>query len=149
MPQGASNKIVGHNDPSIDATKAWPWESLRWLARSLGPEQIVLLGNPGPEVPGALDLRGRTSLAEAAAVIQATRCYVGIDSGLMWIAGSLQVPAVGLYGTSYIPAYQAIQPLNPRAVYLQAEGPLDRIEPETVLAAVRNVVQIQGAAAIS
>jgi hypothetical protein len=51
----------------------------------------------------------------------------------MWLAGSLQVPVVGLYGTRYIPAYGAIQPENPRAVYLQAEGTLEGILPEAVL----------------
>jgi ADP-heptose:LPS heptosyltransferase len=89
------------------------------------------------EVPGVLDLRGRTTLAEAAAVIRDCRVYVGIDSGLMWIAGSLQAPVVGLYGTSYISAYEAIQPVNPRAVYLQAEGGLGSISPEEVTAAMR------------
>lgn len=93
----------------------------------------MLLGNPGPPLPGVLDLRGRTTLAEAAAVIAAARCYVGIDSGLMWIAGSLQVPVIGLHGTSYIPAYGAIHPLNPRAHDLQAEGSLDRISVGAVL----------------
>ncbi len=134
---GAARKIVLHNDPAIDATKAWPWESVQEFARAVGPDDIVLLGGPGPEVPGTLDLRGRTTLSQAAAVIQAARCYVGIDSGLMWIAGSLQVPTVGLYGTSYIPAYAAIYPENPNAVYLQSEGALDRISPESVLAAAR------------
>ncbi len=134
---GAAGKIVLHNDPAIDATKAWPWESVQEFARAVGPEDIVLLGGPGPEVPGALDLRGRTTLAQAAGVIQAARCYVGIDSGLMWIAGSLQVPVVGLYGTSFIPAYGALYPVNPRAVYVQAEGALECIRSESVLAAVR------------
>jgi ADP-heptose:LPS heptosyltransferase len=137
IPPDAAGKVVLHNDPSIDPTKAWPWSSVRWLIAALPAQQVVLLGHPGPEIPGTLDLRGRTTLAQAAAVIRAARCYVGIDSGLMWIAGSLEKPAVGLYGTSYIPAYDAIQPRNPQAIYLQAEGPLDRIAPEAVLAAVR------------
>jgi ADP-heptose:LPS heptosyltransferase len=77
-----------------------------------------------------LDLRGRTTLAEAAAIIRECRCYVGVDSGLMWVAGSQQVPTVGLYGTSYTPAYDAIQPANPNATYLQAEGGLERITPD-------------------
>ena len=89
-----------HNDPSIDATKAWPWENVRELVAALGPSEVVLLGNPGPEVAGVFDLRGRTTLAQAAAIIAAARCYVGIDSGLMWIAGSLQAPVVGLYGVT-------------------------------------------------
>jgi ADP-heptose:LPS heptosyltransferase len=138
IPAEAAGKIVLHNDPSIDATKAWPWEYAAGFVRAVGPENVAVVGGPGPALPGALDLRGRTTLAQAAAVIASARCYVGIDSGLMWIAGSLHVPAVGLYGTSYIPACGAVQPLNPRAVYLQAEGTLDLIPPEAVLEWMRH-----------
>jgi ADP-heptose:LPS heptosyltransferase len=140
IPPEAAGKIVLHNDPAINATKAWPWEYVEQFVRAVAPEQVVLLGGPGPTVPGTLDLRGRTTLSQAAAIIQKARCYVGIDSGLMCIAGSLHVPTVGLYGTSYIPAYGAIQPQNPRAVYLQAEGPLDGILPTSVLEGVQQAV---------
>jgi hypothetical protein len=133
VPPGAAGKVVVHNDPAIDGTKGWPWHYLEQLVRRIGPDNVALLGSAGPPLPGVLDLRGRTTLAEAAATIAAARCYIGIDSGLMWIAGSLQVQAIGLYGTSYIPAYGAIQPKNPRAVYLQAEGTLDRISVGAVL----------------
>ena len=141
---GAAGKIVFHNEPSIDPRKAWPWEHARRFIEAVRPENVVLLGSRGEHdpmgsVPGALDLRGRTTLAEAAAVIRDARRYVGIDSGLMWIAGSLQSRVVGLYGTSYIPAYAAIQPVNPRATYLQAEGGLESISPEEVLAHCANV----------
>ena len=136
IPEDAVGKLVFHNDPAIDRIKAWPWELARAFLAHFPPGEVVLLGGPGPEVPGTLDLRGRTTLAEAAAIIRACRLYVGIDSGLMWIAGSLQVPTVGLYGTAYVPAYGAIQPENPRAVYLQAEGPLAGISVAAVLDAV-------------
>jgi ADP-heptose:LPS heptosyltransferase len=138
-PSETMGKVVLHNDPAIDETKAWPLESVAELVRVLGPGRVVLLGNPGPSIPGALDYRGRTTLAQAAAIIQAAACYVGIDSGLMWIAGSLQVPAVGLYGTSYIPAYEAIQPENPNALYLQAEGPVAGIAVRSVVEAIERV----------
>jgi ADP-heptose:LPS heptosyltransferase len=98
---------------------------------------VVLVGSGGPFVAGVLDLRGKTTLAQAAEIIRLCRCYVGIDSGLMWIAGSLLVPTVGLYGTDYIAAYEQIQPCNPNAVYLQAEGSLERIAPATVVESVR------------
>lgn len=143
IPQGtrvtpeADGKIVLHNDPSISAAKAWKWELLADFVRLAGPETVVILGNPGPLIPGALDLRGKTTLAEASAIIARSSCYVGIDSGLMWIAASLKVHAVGLYGTSYIPAYGAIHPKNPRATYLQVEGSLDSISPEQVWEAVQ------------
>ena len=136
VPGESKGKIVLHNDPSIDATKAWPWESVREFVRRAGPENVVVLGFPGPKVEGTLDYRGKTTLVQAAAIIAAARCYVGIDSGLMWIAASLQVPTVGLYGTSYVPAYQAIHPMNPKATFLQAEGRLDSITPEEVLQCV-------------
>jgi heptosyltransferase-3 len=133
-------KIVLHNDPHTDPVKAWPWECVAKLVAMIGPQNVLLLGNPGPPVPGVLDARGKTTLAQAAAVIAACRAYVGIDSGLMWIAGSLQVPVVGLYGTSYIPAYEAIQPYNPNARYLQAEGGLERIKPRAAYAALKQAL---------
>lgn len=139
LPPEWRDKLVFHNDPAIDRTKGWPWEYARQLVEAVGPEQVLVLGQPGPPLPGTLDLRGRTTLAQAAAVLRDCRAYVGIDSGLMWIAGSLQVPAVGLYGTSYIPAYGRIQPVNPRARYLQAEGTLDGISPAEVLRAVQEL----------
>jgi ADP-heptose:LPS heptosyltransferase len=144
IPAEWRGKVVLHNDPTVDATKAWPWESVRQLVQRLGPEPVVLLGHPGPDVDGALDLRGRTSLAEAAAVIEACRGYIGIDSGLMWIAASLGVPAVGLYGTTYIPVPQAVQPVNPRARYLTAQGVLAGIPVEEVLLHVSSIVTASG-----
>jgi ADP-heptose:LPS heptosyltransferase len=140
LPEGAGGKVVFHNDPTIDASKGWPWEHARRFVDLIGPERVVLLGNPGPSIGGTLDLRGRTTLSEAASVIHAAACYVGIDSGLMWIAGSLQTPTVGLYGTSYLPAYEAIQPANENATYLQAEGSLGSISAEEVQDRVRQRV---------
>ena len=140
IPQGAVGKIVLHNDPTTDPVKAWPWEYVREFAAQWGPDELVLLGRPGPAVPGVLDLRGRTTLAQAAAIVASGRGYLGIDSGLIWIAGSFQVPVVGLYGTSYIPAYGAIQPINSRAAYLQAEGPLDRIRAGAAVEWLRHVL---------
>ena len=139
-PPETAGKIVLHNDPSIDPAKAWPWERLEQFVRSLGLDQAVLLGHSGPSLPGVLDLRGRTTLAQAAAILASARAFVGIDSGPMWMAGSLQVPTVGLYGTSYIPAYQSLLPANPRAVYIQAEGVLDTISPEIVLETLNQVL---------
>jgi SAM-dependent methyltransferase len=126
-------KIVIHNDPSISKAKAWRWDFIQWLVGELGPSKFVLLGNPGNSIDGVIDYRGKTNLAQAAEIIATCQCYVGIDSGLMWIAASLQVPVVGLYGTAYIPAYSAIYPRNPNATYLQAEGPTERISAREVL----------------
>jgi len=136
VPRGARGRVVLHNDPGIDPRKAWSWDHLRDLVQAVGPQRCVLLGGEGPDVPDVLDLRGKTTLVEAAAVIQAASCFVGIDSGLMWIAGSLHVPTVGLYGTDYIPRPAAVQPANPNATYLTAQGSTSSIGSDTVLNAV-------------
>lgn len=141
VPAGAVGKIVLHNDPTTDDAKSWPWEAAALLVQRLGASNVVVIGRPGPELPGTVDLRGRTTLAETAALIGACRCYIGVDSGPMWIAASLQVPVVGLYGTSYIRAYAALQPHNLRAAYLQAEGPLSRIPVEAVVGWVEHVLE--------
>lgn len=143
IPEETKGKIVLHNDPAIDPRKAWSWEQVRRLVASLGEGQVVVLGNPGPPVSGAHDLRGHTTLAQAAAIIARSQCYVGIDSGLMWVAGSLRVPTVGLYGTAYLPNCQAVQPVNPYAVYLQVEGTPEGIAWASVRAAVAKVLSQQ------
>jgi ADP-heptose:LPS heptosyltransferase len=103
-----------------------PGKTLRALRR-LGGELLT----PGGQ------LLVTVAIGEDAALDAAAQCYVGIDSGLMWIAGSLQVPTVGLYGTTYLPNVAAVQPANPNATYLKAAGGLDAIEPAAILAAVR------------
>ena len=57
-PAGSGGKIALHNDPSTDHRKAWSWDRLGGLVKAVGPEQCVL------------DLRGKTTLAEAAAIIR-------------------------------------------------------------------------------
>ncbi len=47
-----------------------------------------------------IDLVGRTSLKELAAVIARSRCLVGPDSGPVHLASAFDVPAIGLYATS-------------------------------------------------
>jgi hypothetical protein len=139
IPAGAAGKIVFHNDPFLSEAKAWPWDRACAFIRRIGAERVVLLGRPGPEVPGTQDLRGQTTLSQAAAIIGAAQCYVGVESGLLCIAGALRAPAVGLFGTSRTPARRAIYPQNPRARYVQADGPLAAIDPDVVGEAVRQV----------
>jgi len=76
-PPGTAGKIVLHNDPTTDANKGWPWAYAAEFVRRQGPGEVVLIGSPGPELPGVIDLRGKTRLVETAAIIAACRCYVG------------------------------------------------------------------------
>lgn len=81
-------------------TKEWAHE--RWLAllARFAPDfELVQLGTDrDPAVPGAVDLRGRTTLAEAAAWIASSAVFIGLESGLMHLAAATRVPAVIIYG---------------------------------------------------
>ncbi len=103
-------------------SKRWPASHYAQLARSLhGP--VLLLGSAkdapvGDEiVAGAAgadcrNLAGRTSLAEAFALIAAAAGMVSNDSGLMHVAAAFGVPQVALFGSSS-PLHTP--PLNDRA----------------------------------
>jgi len=72
---------------------------------------------PGPA--GLVDLTGRTTVAEAAALLRASEGFVGNDSGLMHLAGALGVPTVGLFGSTN-PGWTA--PLGPAVRVVAADG---------------------------
>ncbi len=59
-----------------------------------------------------------------------------IDSGLMWIGVALQARAVGLYGTEYLPKPEAVQPVNPNAIYRNSSGPVSEIPEAAVVESV-------------
>ena len=92
-------------------TKLWPgahWAQLaEWLVRDKD-FQVILTGSPGDrglveeiaaqaEAP-LLNLAGRTSLAELAAVLRKARVAVTTDTGPMHLAAALETPVVALFG---------------------------------------------------
>ena len=90
-------------------SKRWPAAHYAALARGL-PGPVLLLGSAkdGPvceEIAAQAgghcrNLAGRTSLAEAFALIAAARAVVSNDSGLMHVAAAFGVPQVALFGSS-------------------------------------------------
>jgi hypothetical protein len=81
-------------------TKEWP--AARWqdLATRLSRDfALVQIGTQrDPPLAGARDLRGRTSLHEAARVLAGAAAFVGLESGLMHVAAATSTPAVIIYG---------------------------------------------------
>ncbi len=109
------------------SAKCWPPEQFGVLAARLRLTYdmgVVLLGTGQQEQAiaaqvaeraehGVVNLVGKTSLKEAAAVLERARVVVGNDSGPLHIGAALAVPTIGLYG-----------PTNPLVVgpYGQMDG---------------------------
>ncbi len=89
--------------------KKWPAERFLELAGKLDPE-IVWVGAKGEalpfDVPG-LNLIGRTSLLELAAIISRAGFAIGNDTGPMHLAAALKVPSVVLFSSASDPALTA------------------------------------------
>jgi len=150
------------------ALKAWPAVRFVELAdRLTGPRgplpgaRIAIIGGPGETerrmaapvlaaLPGAVDLLGRLSLPEAAAVLSRAALYVGNDSGLMHIAAAAGAPTLGLFGPTPAGEYG---PIGRCARAVPADGPpaqtpMDRLEVETVVeAAAQLLAKTPGVAA--
>ena len=129
------NYVVFSPGAEFGSAKRWPVPHFVDLALKLEPT-IVLLGsakefelceaitaavnenanakaNPKAKLPHkCLNLAGKTTLASAFHVIDATKCIVSNDSGLMHVAAALKVPQVAIFGSSS-PLHTP--PLNPVA----------------------------------
>ena len=112
----ASNRAVVVVHPvSRWLFKAWPEagcvEVLRHLAGRQGIAVVVTSGPDAKEVGAArriltraavpvIDLVGRTTLPELAAILERAALFVGVDSAPMHMAAALGVPVVALFGPS-------------------------------------------------
>jgi len=81
-------------------TKEWPQERWRELVTRLTPDfELVQIGSSvDPPLPRTRDLRGQTTLHGAAELIAGSRCFLGLESGLMHVAAAVGTPAVIIYG---------------------------------------------------
>ena len=94
--------------------KAWPEAGCATVLAHLARGGIALAVTSGPEpremeaarrilsraAAPAIDLVGRTSLAELAAVLERATLFLGVDSAPMHMAAALGVPVVALFGPS-------------------------------------------------
>ena len=81
-------------------TKEWAAERWCELATHLARDhQLVQIGTPqDPPLPGTRDLRGRTTLHEAADLLAGAAAFIGLESGLMHVAAATSTPSVIIYG---------------------------------------------------
>ncbi len=104
--------------------KVWPAERFVALFRALtapgeplAGARAAILGGPGAQEAAmaapvlaalgdrAVDLVGRISLPEAAAVLARSALFVGNDSGLMHLSAATGTPTLGLFGPSRVQEY--------------------------------------------
>jgi lipopolysaccharide heptosyltransferase II len=93
--------------------KQWPLENFTRLGKRLREKyhaRLVLFGGPdetalGAELAdqiglGTINLAGRTSLKQSAALMARCRVYVGNDSGPTHVAAAMGTPVVAIFGSS-------------------------------------------------
>ncbi len=133
LPGGRTLVALG---PTANWTgKIWPAERFAALfgrLREAMPDAVpVVFAGPGAaehalgqalvdRLPGAVDLRGRLSLAEVAACLRRCALYVGNDSGLMHLSAATGIATLGLFGPSRPSEYA---PVGRRAGFVAAPGP--------------------------
>jgi heptosyltransferase-1 len=111
LPQGDARPLAVLHPGARWASKLWPaasWAALaQWLSREQG-FQVAITGSPADRELAApifarlqepaLNLVGRTSLAELAGVLKAARLMVTTDTGAMHLAAALGTPVAALFG---------------------------------------------------
>jgi ADP-heptose:LPS heptosyltransferase len=81
-------------------TKEWPHEHWLALTRRLAQDyRLVQIGTPcDPSLDAVRDLRGKTTLREAARLLAGAALFVGLESGLQHVAAATGTPAIIIYG---------------------------------------------------
>jgi len=166
---GPGETVIALSPSARSPLRTWPPERFAGLADRLAGEfsaRIVLLGGPdasplageiaGRSRTGPVNLAGKTTLLQAAALCSRSRLFVGVEGGLMHLAAAAGTPVVALYGPmrpeltrprrdNFFPVYHPL-PCSP---CLQLECPysasprgrcMEKISLEDVLAAVRRAL---------
>lgn len=118
---------------------------------------VIQLGSASdPKLEGAVDLRGKTSLRQSAALLAASQVFIGQVGGLMHLARAVDCRSVILYGgrekpsqTGYIANQNLYSPVECAPCWLRNHCDYDRkcmdiIRVEQVLAAAREQIRKHG-----
>jgi ADP-heptose:LPS heptosyltransferase len=155
--------VVVHPGASVPA-RAWPPPSHARLVGLLAADgrRVLVTGGPGERTltafvaaaaPGAVDLGGRTSLAELAAVLAGADAVVVGNTGPAHLAAAVGTPVVSLFAATVpearwrpwgVPHELLSVPVacagcRARTCPVEGHPCLDAIEPEAVMGAVRRL----------
>jgi ADP-heptose:LPS heptosyltransferase len=136
------------------ANKEWFPERFEQVVAALAAEfTIVQLGSVNdPALDGALDLRGKTTIREAAAVLHHSLAFIGLVGFLMHLAKAVGTPSVIVYGgrehpsqSGYADNVNLYTDLPCAPCWYWNHSPynrecMQRIQPADVIGAVRTLV---------
>lgn len=95
------NPVIIHITSRCSKNQEWPLENWSQLVKEMPENTFLQIGMPDEEcVPGTIDLRGKTSFREAAALIKSARSFVGINSVFSHVTNAFLTPGVVLFGAS-------------------------------------------------
>jgi ADP-heptose:LPS heptosyltransferase len=98
---GYKTPIVIHMTSLTSRNQEWPRQNWEELIRRMPGYTFIQLGLPDEEkIDGAVDLRGKTSIREAFAVIKFSSGFMGINSSLSHVSNAFNIPGVVLFGAS-------------------------------------------------
>ena len=134
--------------------KVWPVDRFSELFQRLTAERFpgavpAVIAGPGDAeaamaapvmraLSHAIDLIGRLTLPEIAALLAQSKLFVGNDSGLMHLAAASGVPTLGLFGPTNPGEYG---PVGRRAVAVKgADSTMESISVDAVMAAVFRLI---------
>jgi hypothetical protein len=80
-------------------SRSWPMEKAAQVKAALPYPKLILVGtNPEPALPCDLDTRGQLELHELLGLLAVAEAVITMDSGVLHIATSLQIPTVAIFG---------------------------------------------------
>jgi ADP-heptose:LPS heptosyltransferase/glycosyltransferase involved in cell wall biosynthesis len=101
--------VVIHTGPTWQV-KEWPTANWRELVTRMKDELGIVVVQIGqdycatgetrlsPRIEGSVDWVGQLSIKEMLALLKTAQLFVGIDSGMLHLAGAVSAPCVGVFG---------------------------------------------------
>ena len=117
-------KTIGICLESVSILRSYPQIRFKQLAQKLVNNkgiQVILLGEKDIEdwaMERVINACGKTSIMQSAALIKRCDLVIGSDTGLLHVAGTLDIPILGLFG-SEPPELRLVQYRKWEAIYLK------------------------------
>jgi heptosyltransferase-2 len=133
---GSTDKLLAIHPAASCPSKIWPAERFARVADALaqrfGFKVLVLSGIRDIKIAEsvinsmssqAIDLAGRTTVAQLAAVLARCRLFISNDSGPVHIAAALGIPVISIFGRKQKGlSPQRWAPLGPRSRYIHRDA---------------------------